>query len=132
MSNLCIRCNKVFKGDGFKNHCARNCFIKSKYEDMIGFKISSKKNVYELICSTCHVGFVSNSKNIKYCSHGCCVNSYKMSPEDKIRIANEKWLNGENKVIKKKKSLSQLNKEAEWKRVFDDESWTNRFNTSRG
>lgn len=85
----------------------------------------------ERICECCGKKFFE-SRNRKTCSSGC---RYKLVADKKRKIeeslveskkiqdANEKWLIGDTKKKKKGKTLEQLDKEAEYKRVFDDKGW---------
>lgn len=137
----CCNCRQIYIGDGYKDSCTRDCYFKKQYaEKMKSQGITGKrhqlivKKIYNSICPVCNEPFEYNSKVIKYCIFGCAkaVKSGRMiSQEDKIKAANAKWLEPK-KPRKKGKSFAQLNREAEWRRVWDDESWTRNFNANRG
>jgi len=93
--------------------------------------LNEKKIGRECICTHCNRNFFTGSYQCKkYCSESCRSHSprgipkkyKKLTEEEKIKIQNEKWMNDENKK-RKGKSLEQLNKEAEYRRVFDDDGW---------
>ena len=80
------------------------------------------------MCQHCEQEFESGHKHRLFCSKTC---SEKGKIKQKIKGANEKW--AEDKPKKKPKyNFSQLNRMSEWKRLYDDETWTNRFNGRRG
>lgn len=129
----CCNCRKIYIGDGYKESCTRECYFKKKYAEKMNKRIKVK-DVYSKICLVCNESFECNSKAIKYCSFGCAKavkTGRPTSQEDKIKAANAKWLEP-TKPRKKGKSYAQLTREAEWRRVWDDESWTRNFNANRG
>jgi hypothetical protein len=90
-----------------------------------------KKKLYDQNCKTCQTSFKTNRKDVVYCCYSC--SKAKMPDYDKIKTANQKWLNSEPKKPKKNKiSFTILNRQAEWKRVWDDDSWSKKFNMYRG
>lgn len=142
MSNerkTCPNCYRIYIGDGYKNACTKECYYKKAYEDMMvasgryGSKHKvKKKKVFTLVCKRCKSDFEANTPGRKYCSFGCS-SFVGLSEEEKIRKANEDWLNNKPKYVpKRKKSFAQLNREMEWKRVWDDESWARNYQMFRG
>ena len=83
-----------------------------------------KPQIRDFICKDCGKKFQSTHKRRVFCSKECAYHY-------PIKKANEKWLNPKPKK-KPKYSLVQLDRMAEWKRIHDDNSWTNRFNGYRG
>jgi len=143
MSNVrkkCPNCNKIYIGDGYKESCTRDCFFKKEYEIQIkesecyNKKHEIKKlRVHEHICKMCNSKFESNRKDTKKCSFGCQLASKRKNQQDKIAEANERWLNStEKKPNSGQKSYSRLNKESEWRRVWNDDSWTKNYKIYRG
>jgi hypothetical protein len=141
MSNIrkkCINCSRIYIGDGYKESCTRECFFKKKYEEhslangRYGKKHKVKTvSVHKHICKQCNQPFESNRKNSAFCSFGC--SRTQISQDKQIQAANERWLNPKpRKKPKKPKSFAQLNREAEWRRVWDDESWARNYNSYRG
>jgi hypothetical protein len=133
MSNVqktCPTCHAIYIGDGYKNSCTRHCHFKSKYNEQYKLK-TKKKMVYDHVCKKCKSFFKSNKKASLYCSFGCISRSGKKSNEEKIKEANEKWLLDKPRK-KPKYSIKDVNKMMEWKRVWDDNSWSQSFNMYRG
>lgn len=135
-SKTCSHCNAIYIGDGYKDACTKECYFRKEYEEKM--KKSGrcgknhevkKKTIHNHFCRKCKMEFKSNRKNSVYCSLGCSIP--RMSQEDRIKKANEKWLNPEEKK-KSKWNFGQLNRMAEYKRVFDDQSWTQNYNRYRG
>ncbi len=135
MANIqkqCPRCHTIYIGDGYKHHCTKECYGKLVYEKQRGLKECKKKTIYERICLTCNESFLTNRKNTHSCSFGCQnANRPDRNAQAKIAKANARWLE-DNKPKTKGKSFDQLNKAAEWKRVWDDRSWQRQFQYVRG
>lgn len=132
MTKICKRCATVYKGSGYKAHCTKGCFHKTEYANHFNLSPGPKKEIYNHNCQQCGREFQNNRKVSKYCDFACSHKSKLVSPEEKIRRANEKWLKGEKLKPKTPKSYGQLNREAEWKRVWDDQSWTSHYGAVRG
>lgn len=123
---LCKKCKIIFCPVYQEEECHSCITDKLKIELLNKARIGKK-----CICSNCGKEFFSGDNQYrKYCSYSCRSHSdvglpkknTMVTEKEKIRIQNEKWLNKENKR-RKGKSLEQLNKEYEYKRVFDDEGW---------
>lgn len=130
----CPNCNGIYIGHGYKEVCTRECYFRREYQIKVSprFKVKQKK-VFNLVCRRCNEGFESNSAVRKYCSYGCGIASKTPTESEKIAKANEDWLNNKTKYVpKRKKSFAQLNREMEWKRVWDDESWARVYGSYRG
>lgn len=142
MSNVrkkCPNCNQIYIGDGYKESCTRECYFKKQYEDMMvgsgrhadKHKVK-KRAIYTKICPKCNSEFETNTQQRKYCSFGCSDNS-KTTEQEKINKANERWLQDKPKYMpKNRKSYAQLDREAEWRRVWDDDTWTRNYRSYRG
>ena len=136
----CINCNTIYIGSGYKKACTKECHNKKEYSiameksGRFGKKHKVKiKPVHLKICDTCGEEFESNRKNSRACSFGCSLGATRQTQDEKISKANARWLNPiPRKPNPKRKSYSQLNREAEWRRVWDDESWTRNYRSYRG
>lgn len=142
MSNIrrkCPHCNGIYIGDGYKGTCGKQCYNSKKYETTMKSQGSyskahevKKKKIHKHECKKCKTPFESNRANSVYCSFGCSYNAKSVNSDDRIKAANERWLSPAVPKKKSKWSIDDLNKMSEWKRVWDDESWTRRFNARRG
>jgi hypothetical protein len=135
MSNIqkkCETCHKIYLGDGYKNRCTKECYWKGVYTATRGLKPIKKKVVYERICEVCDEPFQTNRKNQRDCSFGCSQSRKSLTADEKIKRANLRWLDDKHKPPANKKGFRQLNREAEWRRVWDDNSWNNHYAHIRG
>lgn len=76
------------------------------------------------ICESCGVEFKPTNKRSRFCTYSCKAITFRKPEQDKIAKANANWL-------KPKKSngfsFGKANRQSEWKRVNDDNTWLNRF-----
>lgn len=126
----CGNCGVVYAGDGFNGSCTSACYAKFEYEERFGKRAGRAaklhKNPKSYICPVCGDGFESTYNNAKYCSEKCL-----RKKTSGVLEANAKWIADEPKR-KPKYSFTQLNRFAEWKRVFDDNSWLKAYKGFRG
>lgn len=89
-----------------------------------------EKKLPKLFCENCDEPFQAISKKSRFCSSRCTGANKNKKYKEKILKGNENWLNPKPKK-KMQTSFAQLDRQFEWKRVWDDESWTKKFNTYR-
>lgn len=121
--HTCIRCSKAFRGEGCMGYCSSRCKASLEYKKIWRKEIldSSKQ------CLGCGVQFNTANNQKKYCSYQCCDKArYVEDTKDQIKNAKDRWMSPQEP--NNKKSFHELNSMSEYRRVFDDESWANRFN----
>jgi hypothetical protein len=129
----CKECDRTYWSN-FEYPSHRCINIKEAHLEFKHFKkketrpFKPKKPFLDYICKTCQAQFKSRRKGRVYCSPEC---RKKDELKMHIQTCNDKWMNPPPRK-KPKYSLSQLNRMAEWKRVWGDESWLKRFNAIRG
>lgn len=129
----CQKCQKIYWS--IYENSSHVCFSEKNQKHNEKFNVSSKrpapqpmknkstKNIHQYICKCCNKIYMGDLTNNTFCSQEC----RKLMP---TKRANEKWINPPPKK-RRKYTLRQLDKMAEWKRVWDDESWTNNFQAYR-
>lgn len=122
---LCSNCKVVFIPQHNEDKC-NSCIQDSVKQEVLNKHCIGK----ECVCNNCNKNFFTGHGGFrKYCSESCKL--YQKTPgkkkeipseQDKIKKLNEMWLNKQEDK-RKGKSLTQLIKESEYKRVFDDKGW---------
>lgn len=122
----CEKCKVTFvRETPEQTHCYRCLIEEVEVKRQTEYSKDHTKRTAFRKCANCHKEFYSATKRT-YCSDSCRQATYyankkmKATPKDHSK-SNEKWL--EDKPKRKGKSLDQLNKESEYKRVFDDKGW---------
>ncbi len=129
----CEKCRKVYWSDHLYpvDHCQQTYRPSLNFDHFKEKPVKEKKPEkpkYDYKCKVCEAEFKSGQKNRLYCTEICRKKDYN---QNKINSANDKWI--ENKPRKKPKySFHQLNAMAEWKRLYQDDSWMKSFKAYRG
>ena len=133
-SKECATCATIYIGDGYKGACTKECFTHAEYRKARGLAPrDKKKEVFDKTCLKCQEPFKTNRAKGKYCSYGCARASTRPNAQEKIMVANAKWLARTESPMKRRGfSMAKLNKQAEWRRVWDDDSWTRHYQSVRG
>jgi len=130
---LCSDCKKVYWPEHvLSSHgCEKSLRSSLNFDHFKEKKPKEKKpekQKYDYKCKVCEAEFKSGQKNRLYCTEICRKKDYH---QNKLNSANDKWI--ENKPRKKPKySMRQLNEMAEWKRLYQDDSWMKSFKACRG
>ncbi len=125
----CKHCNKARQTyDASMQFCTSECQTKFKYYEAMcpisatvrGQKARLKNHILKA-CACCG----QETSRRKFCSDSCHIlHRAKLKRDATTARSKEKFLED-----KKRKGVSfeELNRQAEWRRVFDDDSWLNRF-----
>lgn len=122
---LCCNCKVVFIPQHDEDKC-NSCIQDTIKTDVLNTHRIGK----ECVCHNCKKSFFTGHGGFrKYCSESCrlyetpeAFYQKKLTQEEKTKRLNDKWLNKQEDK-RKGKSILQLDKEAEHKRVFNDKGW---------
>jgi len=121
----CPRCGKGFlTHDNTMEFCNQNCSAKHEYYKMYPHKDASPTREGKCTCCGAHLN-IKGRGFLMFCNEHC-KRSYTNAENRKKTTAKSS-----NKPRKKGLSYEELNRRAEYKRVFEDESWLYKRNHNR-
>lgn len=126
---FCEKCRVCFvRETEQQTHCCR-CLVEmreTQIRNQLILNTSVNPKSREKKCVACGKIFYHYNKRKKTCSPFCAskrTGNKKTESKNPIEEKNKQWLTKEEPKKRKGKSLSQLNKESEYKRVFSDKGW---------